>query len=96
MVLAMALKQHANTQPAETIGLKALAFLAADENELPRFLALSGLDIADLRERAGDAGFLAAVIDHVLSSDALLTAFCEGEGLTPKDVHLASHRLSGA
>jgi hypothetical protein len=96
MVMTMALKQPANTDSAETVGLKALAFLAADEDELSRFLALSGLDIADIRERAGDAGFLAAVIDHVLSSDALLTAFCEGEGLIPKDVHLASHKLGGA
>jgi hypothetical protein len=96
MVHAMALKQTASTDSAETIGIKGLAFLAGSEDELSRFLALSGLDIGDIRDRAGDPGFLAAVLDHLLSSDALLTAFCEAEDLTPRQVHLAGHQLGGA
>ncbi len=92
----MALRQSASTDSAEAIGIKGLAFLAGSEDELSRFLSLSGLDIGDIRDRAGDPGLLAAVLDHLLSADALLTAFCEAEDLTPKQVHLASHQLGGA
>jgi hypothetical protein len=96
MVRAMALKQPTPMDSAEAIGIKGLAFLAGAEDELGRFLSLSGLDIGDIRDRAGDPAFLGAVLDHLLSSDATLTAFCEAEALTPKQVHLASHQLSGA
>ena len=91
----MALKQTAPTASAETIGIKGLSFLIASEDDFARFMGLSGLDIADMRERAGDPDFLGAVLDHLLSDDALLTAFCEAEGQTPKAVHIARHALGG-
>ena len=58
---------------AETLALKVLAFLARDADALARFLALSGLELEDLRARAADPELLAAVVDFVLA-DALFYA----------------------
>jgi hypothetical protein len=81
---------------AETIALKALAYLANQEDALARFLALSGADMAELRARAEEREFLASVADFLLADDALLTGFCEAEGMDVKSVHLARHILGGA
>ena len=80
---------------AETFALKALAFLAADEDVLVRFLNQSGLELGDLRERAGEPELLAGVLDFILGDDALLTAFAGGEGVDPKFVHAARRALPG-
>ncbi|MGH6872430.1 MAG: DUF3572 domain-containing protein [Rhizomicrobium sp.] len=93
MLARMALKQ--TPASAETIGIRAIVFLAAREDDLLRFVSHSGLDPADLRARAGEAEVLAAVLQHLLTDDTLLTEFCDGEGLAPRDVHLAQHRLAG-
>jgi len=83
-------------EAAETIALKALAYLANRADALERFLTLSGMDTAGLRERADEAGFLAGVVEFVLMDETLLVAFCEDEALNAKSVHLASATLSGA
>jgi hypothetical protein len=84
-----------NRFPAETIGLKALAFLAGAPEDMDRFMYLSGLDVADLRARASEPEFLAAVLDFLLGHEALLTAFCNVESLEARVVHIASHELAG-
>jgi len=63
--------------------LQALTFLAADEDRLGRFMALSGLDGATLRARAGEPELLAAVLDHLLGDESLLFLFCESANLSP-------------
>ncbi|HEY2071389.1 MAG TPA: DUF3572 domain-containing protein [Rhizomicrobium sp.] len=77
------------------IAIRALAFLAGREDDLLRFMSLSGADPSELRERAGDPAMLGAVLNHLLSDDALLAAFCSEAGLTPQDVHHARYRLVG-
>ena len=81
---------------AETLALKALTFLAGDEETLARFLAFSGLQPEDLRERVDDPLLLAAVLDFVLGEDKLLLAFAQGEAVDPKLVHAARRALPGA
>jgi hypothetical protein len=88
-------RQKPASVSAETIGLKGVGFLASSEDDLLRFMGISGVGLDELRERAGEPEVLIAVIDFLLSEDALLTAFCEAESLTPQMVHLAQHRLSG-
>ena len=80
---------------AETIGLKALSFLAAEPEALDRFLAISGADPSTLRNGAETPHVLAAVLDFLLSDDPLLIRFCEGESLEARAVHLAAARLGG-
>ena len=81
---------------AETFALKVLAFLARDGDVLTRFLVLSGIEIKDLRARAADPELLGAVVDFLLSDDALLTAFAEEEALAPAAVHAVRRALPGA
>jgi hypothetical protein len=84
------------TADAETLALKALGFLARDTDALLRLLTLSGLELDDLRERAGDPELLAAVVDFLLSDDALLGRFAEEEGLRTEEIHAARRALPGA
>ena len=80
---------------AETLGLKALAFLAGSPEALDRFLTLSGTDAESLRQRAGAPECLAAVLGFLLANEKLLTQFCADEDIDPRAVHLAAARLGG-
>jgi uncharacterized protein DUF3572 len=80
---------------AETVGLKALTFLAGSPDAFGRFLTLSGIDSDSLRQRAGEPECLAAVLEFLLGNEELLTQFCEGESVDARTVHLASVRLGG-
>lgn len=80
---------------AQTIALKGLAFLANSPQDLQRFVDLTGADGAQLRARAADPEFLAAVLDFLLTDDSLLAGFCAGELLDPPSVHAARRGLPG-
>ena len=73
----MSLSQEA----AETIGLKCLAWLIAEEDLLPVFMGASGVSSDDLREGAGNPEFIGAVLDFVLMDDAWVESFCTANGL---------------
>ena len=81
---------------AETLALRALAQLAGETDILLRFLALSGLEIDDLRARAGEPEVLGAVLDFILADDGLLRSFAAAEEIDPKRVHAARRALPGA
>jgi hypothetical protein len=68
---------------AEETAVAALVFLTEDESRLTRFLAESGLAVADLRAGAGEPHMLAAVLDHLLADESLLLVFTAGAGLDP-------------
>lgn len=89
----MRIEMAATKQNAETIALQALAFIAADDTELGRFLGLSGLSIDDLRNRAGSASTLLAVLDYVMGHEPTAKAFAESLGYRPEDLAHAAHRL---
>jgi hypothetical protein len=78
---------------AETLGLKALTWLAARPDALARFFSVSGLGAIDLRARASEPDLLAAVVDYLLSQEALTIEFCEEEAIASRDLHLAQHVL---
>ena len=67
-------------ESAETLALRALAWLAADDDLLGRFLGASGAAPGDLATGASDPRFLAAVVDFLLTDDVLVMAFCDAEG----------------
>lgn len=81
---------------AEILALKGLAFLANSDEPLDRFMALSGAGADELRERAGEPEFLAAVMDFLLSDEQLLTAFCGDASIDPRDLQIARQALPGA
>jgi hypothetical protein len=91
--------QRASSSPAAEAGreiaIEALAWLAADENRLERFLALSGLGPQNLRKAAADPRFLTAILDYLASNEALLVDFARDSGRTPEGVARAHAALLG-
>jgi hypothetical protein len=80
---------------AETVAAEAFAFLASDPARLVPFLESSGLDIADVKRRAGSREFLTFVIDHIVRDEPLLLIFAAETGRKPEQVMLAAHVLAG-
>ncbi len=68
---------------ASAIALKAFAFLAASEDRLERFLALSGSSPNDLGTEAPTLLFQAGVLEHLLADEPMLLEFCANEALSP-------------
>lgn len=79
---------------AETFGLKALTWLVARPDALARFFTASGLGAADLRARASEPDLLAAVVDYLLSQEALAMEFCETGDVDSRDLLVAQHVLA--
>ena len=85
------------TQPeAQMLAVSALAYIAADDAKLERFLGLTGLNPSNLRGIAGRPEFLGAVLEHLLSDETLLLAFCASGPHDPLTVMQASRHFSGA
>ena len=80
---------------AEMIALRALTWLAQDEELLGAFLGASGMSAGEVRARARDPDFLVAVLDFVTSDDATVRAFCDAEGLRYEDPLLARRSIPG-
>jgi hypothetical protein len=68
-------------EAAETLALRALGWLAGNDDLFPVFLGSTGASVTSLAEAAGQPEFLAAVLDFLLMDDAWVIAFCEAEGL---------------
>lgn len=66
---------------AETIALKALAWILGNDDLLPVFLGATGAGEGDLKNRAQDPEFMGSVLDFLLMDDAWIMAFCEAEAL---------------
>jgi hypothetical protein len=82
-------------EDAERIAVAALGFIAADSDRLDRFLALTGLDPAGLRQAASQPGFFLAVLDHLAGHEPDLLAFAAEAKLSPEKVDAARQILGG-
>ena len=80
---------------AEEMGANALAFLAADSARMMQFLQATGVSLDDLRQDAGSARVLTAVLDHLEQDESLLLVFTSSIGLPPEDVGRARSVLAG-
>ncbi len=67
----------------DTLLLRALAHIVADAALRERFLALTGLDPATLRARAGEADVLAAVAAFLAGHEPDLLAVAAALGVEP-------------
>lgn len=88
--------ERAAAEQAETLALRALAFIAGDEERFQRFLVATGTTADDVRQRAAEPDFLSGVFDHMLADEALLVAFAEEAELAPSKIVAARYRLPGA
>ncbi|MGF7161228.1 hypothetical protein FHS85_002863 [Rhodoligotrophos appendicifer] len=89
-------KRSIGPEEAEALALRGLVFLAEEPDRIEPFLSLSGLSPADLRPAANQPAFLGAILDHILSDDTLILAFCKLERLTPELLVRARAKLPGA
>lgn len=71
---------------AQTAALKVLGWIAGEDDLLPVFLGASGLSIDDLKTRAGDAEFLASLIDFIMMDDAWVLRASEAGGWMPEEI----------
>jgi len=79
---------------AESVAIEALGFIAGEPERLGRFLALTGIGPESLRAAAHESDFLAGVLDHVASDEALLLAFAEDARINPETVARARAALT--
>ena len=82
-------------EEAKVIALQALSYLVAEEDVLQRFMDLSGVDAADIRQRADDVEMLAGVLDFFLGFEPQLLQMCEATGLAADAPVRARRRLFG-
>ncbi|GHG91389.1 DUF3572 domain-containing protein [Pseudodonghicola xiamenensis] len=66
-----------SSDTAETLALQALGWLVTNDELLPVFLGATGAGEDELRARAADPVFLAAVLDFLMMDDAWVMAFCD-------------------
>ena len=80
---------------AAALALRALAYLAGDDEKIDRFLSLTGVDPGDLRSLAVEPAFLCAVLDHLAQDERLLLDFAAAEKIRPGAVSAARRALGG-
>ena len=81
---------------AEVLAIQALGFIAQDEERLGRFLAITGMGPAEIREAARDRHFLAGVLDYLVGDEDLLVAFASHAGVDPTTIAIAQQALAEA
>ncbi|GGC57347.1 DUF3572 domain-containing protein [Chelatococcus reniformis] len=81
---------------AENLAVSALTFLAQEPDRIGRFLALTGIAPHDIRAAAGEPGFLAAVLQHLLDDESLLLAFAGAAEVRPEAIAQAHGLLAGS
>lgn len=89
-------KIEQNTEQAQIIALKALGFLAGDEDRLSYFLLTTGMDLNDLKHNASEPLMLAGLLDHLLQNESLLLDFAASADISPETIVRARLKLPGA
>lgn len=80
---------------AETLALGALTWLAGQPELWERYLAATGAAAEAVAARAADPELLAAVLDFLLTEDAMVLEFARASGMRPEEVLAARRALPG-
>jgi len=83
-------------EAAEALAIQALSYIAQDGERLGRFLSLTGIGPAEIRNAAREPGFLAGVLDYLAGDERLLTEFAKEAGHDPATIEAARLALGGA
>ena len=92
----MPLRAKKELPDSETLALLSLAHIAGDDGLFARFFALSGLDQASLKARAGEPAVLGGVLDFVLGDERLVLSLAETFDVPPEAFARARRKLPGA
>jgi hypothetical protein len=87
-------KQHA-ADPQET-AIAVLAWLANEPDLFGRFLALTGVEPAQVRNAINDPGFLSGMMDFLMQHEPTALAFCQANGTPPEVLNAAWQHFSPA
>lgn len=82
-------------ESAETLALRALAWLAGNEDLLPVFLGATGASEAEVKAQAADPVFLGAMLDFLMMDDAWVMALCDELKLPYDHIMQARQALPG-
>lgn len=85
--------QASMREEAEAVAVRALGFIAADPELLPRFLAITGIEASSIRRAAREPGFMAGVLQFILAHEPTLMRFAEETGTPPEAVGKAFKAL---
>ncbi|MEP2534147.1 DUF3572 domain-containing protein [Shimia sp.] len=80
---------------AETLALKALAWLVTNDELLPVFLGSTGASVDDLKTLAGDHSFLGSVLEFITMDDAWVVSFCDVHQVAYETPMVAAQVLLG-
>jgi Protein of unknown function (DUF3572) len=82
-------------EEAETIALRALGFIAEDEDRIGAFMGETGISPDDLRLSATSPDILAAVLDYITRDESLLLMFATNTDVPPERITPAFMVLNG-
>ena len=82
------------SQKAEALAIAGLQHLAGDEDLLLRFCELTGILRNDIRQAAGQAGFLVGVLDFFLAHEPDLLFWSQADNIDPELVMQARRALA--
>ncbi|MDA9369661.1 DUF3572 domain-containing protein [Amylibacter sp.] len=80
---------------AEILAIKAIDWIATDNELFEIFLGSSGADLNDVKAGAKDNIFLGSVLDFILMDDDWVKAFCESKSFEFNEPYLARQFLPG-
>jgi hypothetical protein len=80
---------------AETIALRALGFIAEDEDRIGAFMGETGISPDDLRDSATSPAILTAVLDYLTRDETLLLMFATNADIQPDRITPALMVLNG-
>jgi hypothetical protein len=79
---------------AEMLAIRILEFIGSDADKLGRFLGMTGIEVANLREAAKLPLFLPAVLDYAAADSELLNHLHAKADIPPASVEAARTKLS--
>lgn len=88
------MRESLNTDEMTSVGEACLGWLAADVEELERFMALAGYSPQRLRESVGTASLNEGLIDYFGRNESLLLAMCANANLNVDRVMRLWHGLN--
>jgi len=89
------MKHTLTSDEAQELAIEALGFIGQNQELLERFLALSGIQIQDMRQAAQAHGFFAGILAFLLNNERDLLAFCDEKNIAPEIIPQAFALLPG-